>query len=203
MLAKQSYISMTAFLLTLSLSATASMPYDDQLDTKINHYLYDQPAGMCHSVPNTNGYERAICGLSATSGNKMARCIPSLGPPDPSVRGCAPFPQTPDQPNGDRLAQVQNLGSVLLNAGKQFHVDPRFILAISWAESNFGTNWRLCNPSYDAWNWGQCNNSYKSYDDYVNKVAEMVHNIVVQISKKNPNPSDWIPLIAPKYCPVG
>jgi hypothetical protein len=70
-------------------------------------------------------------------------------------------------------------GSVFFSKGVQYNVDPRLIVAISGAESSFGTNWGACPSSgFNAWSYfynGNCANSpFSSYAEGITVVTKFI-----------------------------
>ncbi|NDJ79136.1 MAG: hypothetical protein GYB65_23040, partial [Chloroflexi bacterium] len=72
---------------------------------------------------------------------------------------------------------LAGLGTLLVNSGQAFDVDPRLVVAIAGAETNYGQNGCGVAPSYNAWNWfpndGGCEaNRFESYAAAAGAVTE-------------------------------
>lgn len=69
---------------------------------------------------------------------------------------------------------LAGLGQVFIDKGREYGVDPRLVIAIAGAETNFGTE--LC-ADYNAWNWfykdtTKCSaNAFSSWDEGVESVT--------------------------------
>jgi hypothetical protein len=89
-------------------------------------------------------------------------------------------------------------GAEFVKYGGQYGVDPRFIVAISGAESSFGV--RICTAN-NAWNWfweGPCPKSpFDSLDSGVHTVSHFMHSSYI-IRGYN-----TIELIGARYCVTG
>jgi hypothetical protein len=89
-------------------------------------------------------------------------------------------------------------GTEFVNYGGQYGVDPRFIVAISGAESSFGV--RICTAN-NAWNWfweGPCPKSpFDSFASGVHTVSHFMHSSYI-IRGYN-----TIDLVGARYCVTG
>jgi hypothetical protein len=61
----------------------------------------------------------------------------------------------------------------LIGAGRNYNVDPRFLIAIAGAESTFG---RFPSGDFNAWNWG-VGEDYESWEDAIETVAEGIRRV--------------------------
>lgn len=71
-------------------------------------------------------------------------------------------------------------GSTFVAYGRQYNVDPRFVIAIAGAETSFGT--RLC-ADYNAWNYffegtGCAGSDYSSWEEAIPSVTEFIHRYI-------------------------
>ncbi|MBI3573280.1 MAG: hypothetical protein HY092_03720 [Candidatus Kerfeldbacteria bacterium] len=57
-----------------------------------------------------------------------------------------------DQYLRSKNSPIAGSGSVLIQAGRQWNIDPRLVIAIAGQETTFGTNLG-CNTQYNAWSW--------------------------------------------------
>ncbi|HEX5283594.1 MAG TPA: hypothetical protein VFW30_05700 [Bryocella sp.] len=93
---------------------------------------------------------------------------------------------------------LNGLGSVFVNDGSQYSIDPRLIVAISGAESSFGV--RIC-TSNNAWNWfwqGPCPSS--PFDSWSSGIETLSHYMDKSYILHGYNS---VALIGQKYCASG
>jgi hypothetical protein len=92
-------------------------------------------------------------------------------------------------------------GSVFLSAGSSYSVDPRLIVAIAGAESNYGAA-AVCPSGFDAWNWlpgVACvtGNPFASYSDGIQTVTGGIRLLYLDMGLNT------IDLIGQAYCSGG
>jgi hypothetical protein len=105
-----------------------------------------------------------------------------------------------------RSSPIAGNGSVFFSSGVTYNVDPRLIVAISGAETTFGTNWGLCSPaSFNAWSWfyntsgaNPCTNS--TFSSYADGIQTVTSGIRRRYLNRNVN---TIPNIGALYCGSG
>jgi hypothetical protein len=149
--------------------AVSAGPYDSDLGQTIENYL----------APGGAGYSRAI-GQSLQPNNQLTKC---------QNVGCPPFPD-PFAAAAD--ARISGLGAVFFQAGVQYNIDPRLILAIAHQETAFGSNWNGCLPTlqtFNAWNFfhthtrcidpGYQASPFSSYQSGISMVADHLRNLYI------------------------
>jgi hypothetical protein len=115
-------------------------------------------------------------------------------------------PQIDSYLSGKRIADFQKTatsplvgqGSQFVTYGGQYTVDPRFIVAISGAESSFGVH--IC-AANNAWNWfwnGSCVNSpFDSFASGIHTVSHFMHSSYIVRGYNT------IQLVGARYCVTG
>jgi RHS repeat-associated protein len=76
---------------------------------------------------------------------------PAPEPPPPPQSQCAVTPQSLDSYLASKNSPLAGQGRNLFNAGSQYNVDPRLIVALAGAETTFGTD--ITRGQFNAWNW--------------------------------------------------
>jgi hypothetical protein len=98
--------------------------------------------------------------------------------------------------NGQVPQQMAGSSSIFFQAGVQYNIDPRLIVAIAGAESHFGTDWGACSQSgFNAWSWDCAENSFSSFGDGILAVSFHLSKWLL----KHPT----IQSIQSRYCPTG
>lgn len=92
----------------------------------------------------------------------------------------------------EKNSPLAGLGSVFIEEGRKFNIDPRLVVAISGAETTFGTNMG-CNAPFNAWSWfwndaNDCsNNPLDSWEDgihYVTRQMAIYRSTFIQEDKE-------------------
>jgi len=113
---------------------------------------------------DVNAYESTYALQPAVTGTATPPA-PSPTPPAPSPTPPAPTTAIPsgagrcsasaiDDYLRSKSSPLAGQGQEFVSAGQQYNVDPRFVVAISNAESTFGTNGSCATQRHNAWGYG-------------------------------------------------
>jgi hypothetical protein len=113
----------------------------------------------CIKLTSLDGNTNFMTGATVSSSNRQLGNAPNppVSNPISQIPPLSPINQSTISGEACTLERIESylkgsplsgLGAVFINKGKQYNVDPRFIIAIASAESSLGRN--LCG-SYNAW----------------------------------------------------
>lgn len=145
--------------------------------------------------------ERAAAAAQRTR-DAAAALAPSagtlVGSPGPAFlpAGAAPTAALLDSYLAGKGSPMAGQGAAFMASGTRWRVDPRLLVAIAGAESNFGTI--TCGP-HNAWGWACPNDpaDFATWADGIDTVTKGLRRYYLDEGRTS------VSLIQQKYCPVG